>query len=302
MGNPLRNRNPEAYRLITIRTTEARLLLSPSKDINKTIGGILARYQEIFEIEIYAYCVMGNHYHLLIRAPLSNTDEFLENVNREIARRVNWKRKRRGALWGRRYSEQHVLSYEDLLEAYLYTVTNPVKHGMVKHPSEWPGISSYEQSLTEKGKRYSFRLYSELIPKRVTHTLKLTPLPQHAELPKKKRVALINELIEERVKYLQNQRYENGEGFMGVEKLSLQSPYRKPREVSYSKRPSCYTKTYALYREFKTKLKAFRQAYFEASEKYRLNEDDYEFPTHSYLPPKIRIPRIAPFTPIQQVA
>ena len=302
MGNPLRNRAPGAYRLITIRTLEARLFLSPSKDINKTVGGILARYQEIFKIEIYAYCILGNHYHLLIKAPLGNTDEFLENVNREIARRVNWKRKRRGAFWARRYSEQHVLSYEDLLEAYLYVVTNPVKHGMVKHPSEWPGISSYEQSLTNKGKRYSFTLYSNLVPKRVTHTLKLTPLPQYEDLKKKQRIAQINNLIEERVEYLQTKRYENGQGFMGAERVLAQSPYRRPREVSYSKRPSCYTKTAALYREFRVKLRAFREAYFEASQKYRLNEDDYEFPMYSYLPPKIRIPRVAPFSPIQQVA
>ena len=47
---PIRNRDPETYRLITIRTSEARLWLTPSSNVAKLVGGVLARYQELLEI------------------------------------------------------------------------------------------------------------------------------------------------------------------------------------------------------------------------------------------------------------
>ena len=67
---------------------EARLWIGLSSNVRKILGGILARYQELLEIELYSYCILGNHMHLLARAPKKNMDEFCENVNREIARIV----------------------------------------------------------------------------------------------------------------------------------------------------------------------------------------------------------------------
>jgi REP element-mobilizing transposase RayT len=73
---PIRNSDPYIYRLITIRTDEARLWMVPSNSVRELIGGIIARYQEIFKVEIFAYCVLSNHYHLLVRALKGNIDEF----------------------------------------------------------------------------------------------------------------------------------------------------------------------------------------------------------------------------------
>jgi len=79
--------------------------ITPSSNVKKLIGGIIARYQEFLQIEIYAYCILSNHLHLLIKSPNGNTDEFCENVNREIARRLNWKHHREGQFWSRRYDD-----------------------------------------------------------------------------------------------------------------------------------------------------------------------------------------------------
>ena len=54
MGRAIRDKDPELYRLITIRTYDARLWMKPSKRVNKIIAGIIARYSELLEIEIYA--------------------------------------------------------------------------------------------------------------------------------------------------------------------------------------------------------------------------------------------------------
>ena len=89
MGRPIRDQNPKFLHLVTVRTEEARYYLRPSKDIKRIVPGVLARYQEIFGITIYALVIMSNHIHLLLDDPNANLDEFMESMDNEIARRVN---------------------------------------------------------------------------------------------------------------------------------------------------------------------------------------------------------------------
>ena len=300
MGNPLRNKDPGIYRLITARTEGAHLWMRPSKDVNKIIHGVLARYAEIFQVVVYAYIFLSNHYHLLIKCPLSNADEFAENLNRELARRLNWKLHRGGKFWGRRYSEQEVLSEEDLLEAYLYILTNAVKHGLEKDPSRWPGVSSYAQCITEKSATYPFYHYSaESEELRTTHhTLKITPLPQFEELPKPGRVALMKSLIEARALELIEKRKANHEGFLGADAVKEQDPHSTPFSIARSPRPSCYTKNIAFYREFIQSEAIRREQYRESSMRYRLGDLTVEFPLYTFKPPLHRKPRLTPFNPL----
>ena len=301
MGNPLRDKNPEIYRLITIRTTEARLWITPSAKVRKLIGGIVARYQEALGIEIYAYCFLGNHPHLLIKAPRANADEFCENMNREIARRLNWKHHREGQFWGRRYSEQEVIADpSDLLEAFLYINTNPSKHGLVRDSSTWPGLSSYNQSLDGEDRRFSFHHYSAVDEAaRVTvHKLKLSVLPQFASLSRKRRKAAIEGLLKERMEQIAKERKEKGQGFLGLEGVLGTFPGSIPQTVSRAPRPPCYTKCPERRREFKRRNRERRARYSEASFHYRLGNLNVEFPEHTFKPPLHRAPRIIPLHPL----
>ena len=119
MSRPLRDRDPENYHLVTVRTEEARIWMLPCKKLNTILGGIIARYQELLNITIYTFCVLGNHLHIALKAPDQNLDFFMENVLREFARRVNKYNDRSGHFWSRRYDDQVILSEEDLLQAYL---------------------------------------------------------------------------------------------------------------------------------------------------------------------------------------
>ena len=297
MGNPLRDKDPELYRLITIRTEGARLWMRPSKDVNKIIGSVLARYSEILKITLYSYAFLSNHYHLLLKAPKGNADEFAENVNREIARRINWKLFRSGKFWARRYSEQAVLSEDDLLEAFLYVSTNPTKHGLVPDSRDWPGLCSINQSLSDKTLTYSFYHHSAEEEKdRITqHSLVLTPLPQHQGLSKKDRNKELTLLFANRTKFLVDERIANGKGFLGVQGIREQNPHSIPETVSKSPRPPCYTRNAELRKEFRKAECQRRKAYFEASMKYRLGDYQAQFPIHTHKPPRHRKPRVAPF-------
>ena len=300
MGNPLRNRDPLLYRLISIRTEGEHFWLRPSKDVNKIIGGVLARYVEIFKVLLFGGFFLSNHYHLLIRCPLSNADEFEENLNRELARRLNWKNRRTGKFWSKRYTDLEVLREEDLLEAFLYIMTNCVKHGLEKDPSLWPGVSTYHQNLTEKPVTYPFYHYSaDFEDQKVTyHTLRITPLPQFKDLPKAERGEIIKKLISERAKELIEIRKSEGKGFLGAAAIKAQDPYGTPFEVSRSPRPPCYTKDSSLLREFKQSEALRRERHHDASMRYRLGDFTVEFPEYTFKPPLHRKPRLLPFTPL----
>lgn len=300
MARPIRNRDPGSYRIITIRTVEARLWLTLSANVKKLIGGIIARYQELLGIEIFAYCILRNHLHLLIKAPLSNTDEFCENVNREIARRINWKYRREGPLWGRRYDDQEVLSEEDLLEGFLYVTTNPTRHGLLRDSSKWPGLNSFEHALNEKDRIFSFYHYSALDDERkvTSHRLKLSVLPQFAALPKDKRTKLLRELLDNRMQQIAKEREAKGLGFLELEQLLAQEPGSQPISISRSPRPPCYTKCKELRKQFRKLLRERMQHYSDASFRYRLGDSEVPFPEYSFKPPLHRRPRLVPFKPL----
>lgn len=297
---PLRDKDPGAYRLITVRTEEARLWMIPSEHMNAIIGGALARYQEACGILIFAYTFLSNHYHLVIQAPQANADEFEENVNREIARRVNKLHKRKGKFWARRYDDQKILREEDLLEAFVYVTTNGVRHGMVEDPADWPGLNSYEHALSEEHREFTFFRSSVRNPaeRETRHTLTLSPLPQFAHLaPAERRVELLR-LLKARADGIVDSRYETGQGFLGRRQIISQTPGTIPINVSTRPRPPCYTKDSGLRREFQLERRSRRESYTVASRRYRLGESEIAFPLYSYKPPLHRLPRSAPFVPL----
>ena len=155
-----RNTDPQYVRHISIRTECAQLLLQPDGVINDILGGIIAKYQEVFSIILFAYTILGNHLHFLAQAPGRNLWRFEQAVNREIAKRINKQRNRRGHFWERRYDEQIAPEQGDILEAFLYVMCNAVSHGLVEHPALWPGLNCYAQVLSGKEREFSFTDYT----------------------------------------------------------------------------------------------------------------------------------------------
>lgn len=294
MGHPIRDRDPEIYRCITIRTSEARLWITPSNKVRKLIGGIVARYQEMFDIEIYAYEVLTNHLHLAVRAPRSNLDQFAENVNREIARRINWKHKRQGKLWAKRYTDLKILSLDDLLEAFLYITTNATHHGLVRNSRHWPGLNCFEHALTERDQIFPFCHHSHPEKLVTRHRLRLSVLPQFAHMSQKERRALLEGLLTKRMERLAEEREKAGKGFLTLEAIKAQIPGDRPRQVANRTRPPCYTKCPELLRQFKAEHRARISRYREASYAYRSGDYTVKFPSNCFLPPLHRVPKQLP--------
>ena len=90
---------------------------------------------------IHAYCLMGNHYHLLIETPDSNLSKGMRQLNGVYTQRYNRKHKRVGHVFQGRYKAIIVQKESYLLELARYIVLNPVRAEMVRTARDWPWSS-----------------------------------------------------------------------------------------------------------------------------------------------------------------
>ncbi|HZR95682.1 MAG TPA: transposase [Gaiellaceae bacterium] len=93
----------------------------------------------------HAYCLMPNHYHLLIECPETDLARGMHLLNGRYARRFNQRHGRTGHLFQGPYDVESVTRDEHLLEACRYIVLNPVRAGLCALPSEWPWSSYHEE-------------------------------------------------------------------------------------------------------------------------------------------------------------
>ena len=91
--------------------------------------------------KVHAYCLMSNHYHLLIETPEPNIAIGMQWLNSTYAHRFNEKYERIGHLFQRRYADGIILTDEHLHEVIRYIPLNPVRAGLCKRPEDWPWSS-----------------------------------------------------------------------------------------------------------------------------------------------------------------
>ena len=94
----------------------------------ETLGETVARYRWI----CHAYCLMSNHYHLLLETPSANLSRGMQLLNGVYAESFNRLNKRTGHLFQGRFKAIHVEKDAHLLELARYVVLNPVRVGMVR--------------------------------------------------------------------------------------------------------------------------------------------------------------------------
>ena len=110
---------------------------------------LMCFYAKSFGITIHNYCLMSNHYHILLEIQSENLSKFMRQLNMNYSIYFNKKNKRTGHLWQGRFKSWYVTD-----EAYLYTLMcyieqNPLKANMVKDIKEYP-YNSYHYFLNYK--------------------------------------------------------------------------------------------------------------------------------------------------------
>ncbi|CAB1056277.1 hypothetical protein D1BOALGB6SA_1013 [Olavius sp. associated proteobacterium Delta 1] len=156
----------------------------PLGDIEKDFMlELIKRYSLLYFVEILGFCIMGNHFHILVkmipeykftdedikkryvefygddrvfadelvpslRAKLSNLSEFVREIKVGLARYYNKRHKRRGYFWGDRFKSVIVEKGETLINCLAYIDLNPLRAGIVNRPEDyrWNSLGYHVQT------------------------------------------------------------------------------------------------------------------------------------------------------------
>ena len=101
-----------------------------------------------YDCHIHAYVQMTNHVHLLVSPnEAAGLSKMMQTLGRYYVQYFNYHYKRTGTLWEGRYKSSLINSDQYLLCCMRYIELNPVRAGMVDHPSEYPWSSYHFNAL-----------------------------------------------------------------------------------------------------------------------------------------------------------
>ncbi|MCH2189833.1 MAG: transposase [Gammaproteobacteria bacterium] len=112
---------------------------------------LFAEVCDRYNWECHCYCLMSNHYHLVVEAPDGNLSQGMRQLNGVYAQMFNKRHNRVGHVFQGRYKAILVEKEAYLLELSRYVVLNPVRAKMVDQAKQWPW-SSYRASVNEAQK------------------------------------------------------------------------------------------------------------------------------------------------------
>ena len=122
---------------------------------------ILEDVKKKSEYEIYGYCLMSNHVHLLMKEGMEELGRTFKRIGACYVYYYNWKYKRRGHLFQDRYKSEVVEDTGYFLSVLRYIHHNPVKAKIVKNLEDYPWSSYKEYLKTSRICRtdYGFSLF-----------------------------------------------------------------------------------------------------------------------------------------------
>jgi putative transposase len=149
MARPWRIQFPGAVYQVTARGNRRQNIFfedSDRLDFLRILGLAAAR----FDLQLFAFCLMSNHYHLFLRTPRPNLSAAIHWINATYAIRLNLRRRLAGHLLQGRFKAALVTDEAHWHKLSLYIHLNPVRANMVQDPAdyEWSSCRDYLFSLT----------------------------------------------------------------------------------------------------------------------------------------------------------
>lgn len=139
---------------IMVRGINQQNIFEDDEDYEK-MKQIIKEVKTISNFQIYAYILMGNHYHILIKVGGEETEQIFRRIGSRYVYWFNAKYKRSGHLFQDRYRSEPIESDEYLLSVLRYIHQNPVKSGICKKAIEykWGSYKEYikKQELIDPG-------------------------------------------------------------------------------------------------------------------------------------------------------
>ena len=129
------------YHHIINRGVARSKIFLKDKDYEKFLE-ILEKTKEIYSFNIHSFCLMNNHYHLLIEIQHNNLSLIARQINSKYAQYFNKEYKRAGPLWQGRFKNYYVYNENYLYMLYKYIEQNPIKAKISKTIGEYKWCAS----------------------------------------------------------------------------------------------------------------------------------------------------------------
>lgn len=142
MGSALRVQAPDVVYHVASRGVDKQRIFGVTDGDRFVFLALLARTVERYGWQLYAYCLMGNHFHLVLETPEGNIAAGMRDLKSAYALWFNAVRPREGVLFERRYFSESIVDEAHAFALCRYVVRNPVRAGMCAHPADW-SWSSY---------------------------------------------------------------------------------------------------------------------------------------------------------------
>ena len=131
MARPLRIEYPGAWYHIMNRGRRGEDIFADDHDY-KMFTDLLCETSEMWDVRIVAYCLMPNHYHMLVQTPNANISRSMRHLSGVYTQRYNSRHKYDGQLFRGRYKSILIDTDNYLLQAVRYIHRNPLRAGLVE--------------------------------------------------------------------------------------------------------------------------------------------------------------------------
>ena len=125
---------------VTGRGVVRRPLFHDDRDYARFLK-YLATAVDQFDWRCHSYCLIPNHYHLLLETPVGSLPRGMLVIAGSYARAFNHRYKTDGHVFQGPYAAEPIVKDSHLLEVIRYIANNPVEAGLCKRPEDWPPSS-----------------------------------------------------------------------------------------------------------------------------------------------------------------
>ena len=129
---------------IILRSVNQHIIFEEDSDYRKFLF-VLSDCVKKYDVQIYAYCLMDNHIHLLIHSSPDDLPSFFQSLGTRFVRWYNAKYSRSGHLFQDRFYSVAIENGNTFLSVLIYIHNNPVKANIIRYPSEyrWSSFNAY---------------------------------------------------------------------------------------------------------------------------------------------------------------
>ena len=267
---------------VTRRVTGRMYLLTPHPKMAATFWYLLGVLAEKHDVALHAIVMLSNHLHYVVTAPEQVISDFMADLHREIARAVNKRFDRSGAMFeDDDPSRVETVGERGAVDKVLYTVMNPVKAGLVSRAELWPGMRWLPGMRELTAKRPVSGYDAEMWPDEVT--MYFTPPPAwtgtedqwHEEIAR---------LVAAEEDALRKERIRTGRAVLGAQLVIQQDPFESPKTKPPKSDINPMLATGGdgpLLKRLIAELKAWRRAYRDALERWKQDKST-SFPVGTY--------------------